>query len=358
MDYNDEMRMNFMLPILLESCTYFLGACHAWQCSYIYMGQNARIKGASPMFQQIAVPLLAGLSIFLFGMKVMETALHKWAGPHLQSMLERFTSTPLRGMLTGAGMTGILQSSSAITVITIGLVNAGLMNFSRTLGIILGTNIGTCITTELIGLNINYLALPILYTSAAVWTASFIIKPLYTVRYISLAVGGFSMVLLGMEVMQSIVPELQSRGLFLWFLEQAKRSLVWGVLAGAALTAVIQSSSATIAIAMGLASVQAITVDLGMAVILGANVGTCVTAIIASIGGSKAGQLVAWSHTGLNVVGVLVFFPLLSVLQYVTFYMAETPSSQLAHAQTLFNVATSLLALPLCYLPFLRDRRF
>lgn len=253
------------------------------------------------MLTTILLPLVTGLIIFLAGMKIMELAMHNWAGPYLDRALERFTRTPLRGMLAGTGLTAVLQSSSAITVITIGLVNAGIMSFPRTLGIILGTNIGTCLTTELIGLNINHYALPLLLIAAAVWLAGWTLpreggrfprlaRRLLQLRYLSLAACGFACVLLGMEVMQAIVPALQSRGLFAWFVEQSQRSLLWGIVAGAVLTAVIQSSAATIAITMGLAAVQAISVELGIAITLGANIGTCTTAFIAAIGGSKYGQ--------------------------------------------------------------------
>lgn len=322
------------------------------------------------MYWQIAAPLLAGLAVFLFGLKIMEYALNRWAGPYLKDILERFTGTPLRGMVTGTAITALLQSSSAVTVITIGLVNAGVITFPRTLGIILGTNIGTCITTELIGLNLNRLAIPLLIGTAAVWFASLAVpkekirsvkgrRLLLGFRCLSLAVGGFACILIGMLIMQTIVPTLQTYGLLGWFAEQAQRSLLWGLFAGMALTAAIQSGAATIAIAMGLASVEAITVELGIAIVLGANVGTCSTALLASIGSNRYGRAVAWSHIILNMSGAALFLPLVSLLSDVSAALSGNPSGQIAHAQTLFNIACSLLALPICYLPALRavDRK-
>ncbi|MDF2657384.1 MAG: sodium:phosphate symporter [Paenibacillus sp.] len=316
------------------------------------------------MTAQIVLPLLVGLGIFLTGMKVMELALHQWAGSYLTGLIERFTRTPLRGMLIGTGVTAILQSSSAITVITIGLVNAGIMTFPKTLGIILGTNIGTCITTELIGLNLTKLAFPLLLVSGSVWFGTLpstfyarsyrLQRTLHHIRSLSLAVSGFASVMLGVEVMQSIVPALQSRGLFGWFVEHAQRSILWGVAAGAVLTAIIHSSAATIAMTMGLAAVDAIPVELGIAIVLGANVGTCATALLAAIGGSRNGQFVAWSHIALNAGGALLFLPLLPLLHYASVLLGANPSSQIAHAQTIFNIVCSILALPLCYLPALR----
>jgi phosphate:Na+ symporter len=317
------------------------------------------------MITQIILPMLVGLGIFLTGMKVMELALHQWAGSYLTGLVERFTRTPLRGMLIGTGVTAALQSSSAITVITIGLVNARIMTFPKTLGIILGSNIGTCITTELIGLNLTKLAFPLLLASSSVWLTTLFPWPivsrrmrfhrmLHHIRSLSLAVSGFASVMLGVEVMQTIVPALQSRGLFGWFVEQAQRSILWGVIAGAVLTAIIHSSAATIAMTMGLAAVDAIPVELGIAIVLGANVGTCATALLAAIGGSKNGQFVAWSHIALNVGGALLFLPLLPLLHESSALLAANPSGQIAHAQTIFNVVCSIIALPVCYLPVLR----
>lgn len=318
------------------------------------------------MLQHIVLPLLVGLGVFLTGMKVMELALHQWAGPYLSRLIERFTRTPLRGLLIGTGVTAVLQSSSAITVICIGLVNTGLMTFPRTLGLILGTNIGTCLTTELIGLNLTRLALPVLLGAAAVWLGTLALVPirsfrtrrwLHSVRCLSLAACGFAAVMLGVEVMQTIVPELQSRGLFAWFVDHAQRSILWGVFAGMIVTALIHSSAAVIAMTMGLASVQVVPVEVGIAIVLGANVGTCVTALIASIGASRSGRFVAWSHIALNVGGAALFLPLLPLLHQASVLLSESPSGQIAHAQTLFNIVSSLLALPLCYLPVFNNRR-
>jgi len=312
------------------------------------------------MIADVLVPLAAGVAIFLFGMKVMELALEQWAGPWLKRALETFTATPVHGLVAGTVLTALLQSSSAVTVVTIGLVNAGLLTFPRTLGIILGTNIGTCLTTELISLNISDLAIPLLVASSAIWLIGWLIpgRIMHAVRYPSLAVCGFSCLLAGMEVMQSIVPALQEKGLFSLFLEHAQKSALWGILAGAGLTAVIHSSAATIAMTMVLASMRAIDLGLGIAIVLGANVGTCATAVIAGIGGTKAGAMLARSHVLLNVCGAALFYPLIPALAATVEWMSADPSVQIARAQTVFNIACSLAALPVCYLPALRNLRF
>lgn len=313
------------------------------------------------MMSSIILPMAAGLSIFLFGMKAMEWALHSWAGRYLEVLMERFTRTPARGLATATGITAILQSSTAVTVITIGMVNAGVMKFPQTLGIILGSNIGTCITTELVGLNLGRLALPLLTGSALLWFVALAMPDsryrsdrLRSLRLLPIAVFGFACVLLGMEVMQSIAPELQSRGIFAWFVQQSQESLLWGIIAGAVLTALLHSGAVTIAMTMGLASVSAISPELGIAIVIGANVGTCVTALIASIGGSRFGLYVAWSHIILNVGGALMFYPFIGALDTLTRLIGDNPGTQIAHAQTIFNVICSLIALPLCYLPALQ----
>ncbi|UHA74182.1 Na/Pi cotransporter family protein [Paenibacillus sp. 481] len=319
------------------------------------------------MFQQIWLPLFGGLAIFLFGMKTMELALHVWAGPYLHRFLHSSTRTPIRGMLFSTGMTALLQSSTAITVISIGLVNAGLMTFSRTLGIILGTNIGTCLTTELIGLNLNQYAAPLLVLAVSCWILAVLgdegelplLRRLAVrgaawwrpIQYGSLATAGFAFILLGIEWMKQISEPLQQRGLFAWFLDRSADNLIWALAAGMIITALVHSSAAIIAMAMGLSATGALPVEVGIAIVIGANVGTCFTALIAAIGGSRSGQFVAWSHVALNVGGAMLFYPLIGQLAAISAYLSADAAGQIAHAQTIFNIAGSLIALPLCYLP-------
>jgi phosphate:Na+ symporter len=318
----------------------------------------------SRMLTTIILPVLTGLSIFLFGMKLMESALHAWAGPYLKRTLETFTRTPLRGLLTGTALTAVLQSSTAVTVIAIGLVNAGVLGFAGTLGVILGTNIGSCLSTELIGLGLGGTGVPMLLAASGVWLATWLPAAaearrwLLSLRWASLALAGFALVLIGVEIMQTIGQPLRERGLFAWFVAASQQSLLWGVLAGACVTALVHSSAATIALTMSLASVQAISVELGIAVVLGANVGTCMTALIASIGGSKAGRYVAWSHVLLNVGGAIIFFPLIGLWFHLTSWLSADEAGQIARFQTVFNIVCSLLALPLCYLNKWRTLEF
>lgn len=318
------------------------------------------------MIREVLFPVLYGIVIFLAGMKLMETALSRLAGPLLTGVLNKATATPLMGMASSTLLTALLQSSTAVTVLSIGMVNAGLLTYARTLGIILGSNIGTCLTTELIGLQIGRFAAPLLAASLSLWAAAVTLGELPSYRsrlaetgrrislplqFASLAIAGFALVLWGISVMQSIGPALQKSGLFAWFLNRAAENALWGFAAGACLTALLHSSSAVIGMAMGVAASGALPPELGIAIVLGANVGTCATAVIASIGGSPSGVFVAWSHVALNAGGAVLFLPVTGLIREAAAWIGGGPAAQIAHAQTLFNVACSLLALPLCYLP-------
>lgn len=314
------------------------------------------------LVHQFLLPLAAGLAVFLFGMKIMAHALHTWTGPWMRNLLARMTRTPFHGLLTGTAATALLQSSSAVSVVSIGMVNAGVLTFPRTLGIILGTNIGTCLTTELIGLNLTKGALPGLLAGSAVWMAAWLPLPrfrgsdkvLAAIRGLSLAVTGFCCIMLAIRIMQAIVPYMQERGLLDWFLAHARISPLWGIIAGAVLTAVIHSSSAAIAMTMALAAVDAIPVPVGIAIVLGCNVGTCLTALIAGLGGNRFGRYVAYSHIILNVAGAILFYPFIAQLHALSALFSAEPGAQIAHAQTLFNIICSVLALPFCYMPIIQ----
>lgn len=325
-----------------------------------------------PVFVHVILPLCGGLLIFLGGMKLMEAALRHLASAFLTRWLNRATVSPLGGMLFSSVITALLQSSTAVTVLTIGLVNAGVLTYGRTLGIILGTNIGTCLTTELMGLQLGKLAVPLLCGSLLCWSTAVLwgeavperqyvsagaspgsggLSRPQAVQFISLVFAGFSLILAGIRVMQAVGPWIEQAGLFRWFLDHAAVNMWWAFAAGACLTALVHSSAAVIGMAISLATAGALPVDVGIAIVIGSNVGTCVTALIAAIGGSVSGQFVAWSHVLLNVGGALLFMPFIPGLEMAAAWISAEPGAKVAHAQTLFNVISSLLALPVCYLP-------
>lgn len=315
------------------------------------------------MITAIFLPSLLGFTIFMCGMKLMELALFRLGGTSLLNLLQRSTRTPLHGLMLGTASSAFLQSSTAVTALSISLVNSRLLPFSRTLGIILGTNIGTCLTTELIGLNIFHLAKPILIVSFALWLVSSVLIELRLLpalhrllrggewlRSISIVLFGFGLLLLGITTMQSIGPSLQQTSMFSWFIAEAQTTLLWGVVAGAILTACFHSSSAVIAMVMGIAAINSLPLSLCIAIVLGSNIGTCFTAILASLGGSRGGKLVAAAHLILNVAGALLFYPFIDGLAAASLWITDSLPSAIAHSQTLFNVACSFIALPVCYM--------
>ncbi|MDP4096998.1 Na/Pi symporter [Paenibacillus sp. P96] len=315
------------------------------------------------MFFHVILPLSGGLFIFLGGMKLMEAALRQLGGPLLSKWLNRATASPWKGLLFSSGLTALLQSSTAVTVLTIGLVNAGLLTYGRTLGIILGTNVGTVVTTELLGLQLGRWAMPLLGVSLLSWAVSVMLvergapfrasppRRLLAFQYACLACSGFALLLGGIQLMQTTGPWVRDAGVFRWFLEHSEDSMWWAFAAGACLTAIIHSSAAVIGTAISLAAAGALPVDVGIGIVIGSNVGTCVTALIAALGGSRAGHFVAWSHTGLNIAGALLFMPFINGLEQAAAWMSSGPGTQIAHAQTLFNLICSLAVLPICYLP-------
>jgi len=290
---------------------------------------------------EILLPFTLGLGYFLLGMYAMRSGFQQLAGERMEAALRRFTKTPTHGFFTGVLSTFVLQSSSAVTVLTIGLTNAGLISFSQTVGIILGTNVGTTVTTELIALRLERLAVPMLLVGVALW-----LQRKHLIRCIGLIVAGFGLIFLGIDTMQVMAKPLQASETFRHLFLESSQSIWIGLVTGMIFTALIHSSSATTAITMGLMSHQIMSLETGLAIVLGANIGTCFTAVIASIGTNAASRQVAWCHTLFNLVGALLFMPFLSSLASVSAILTDDPSMQIAHAQTIFNLVCSILALP------------
>lgn len=296
--------------------------------------------------KEVLIPFATGLAVFLFGMQLIRFGLKALAGDRMETLLLRFTRTPARGMITGLLITSFLQSSSAVTVLAIGLVDAGILTFPQTIGIILGTNIGTTITTEILALNIEDFAVPMLLAGGLMH-----LLPWKRLKGTGLAVAGFGCIFLGMEAMQWLSIPLKEQGWITGILGQGKDPIWTGIAAGTLLTAVIQSSSAAVAMTMGFYSSDLLSLPVAIAIVLGSNVGTCVTGLIASIGTGRAAKQVAVAHLILNIVGVLLFAPIVYWMADTVRLLARDPAAQVAHVQTLFNIICSLIALPFVH-PF------
>lgn len=299
--------------------------------------------------KDILIPFATGITIFLFGLQLMRMGFEELAGHRLQEWLIRFTETPTRSFITGIISTALLQSSSAVTVITISFVDLGLLTFTQSIGIILGTNIGTTVTTEILALNIEDFAFPLIVLGIVCY-----FLPWNKLSSISFVLIGFGCLFFGMETMQWLANPLKNRGIIDWLMHQDTSPVMAGILAGTLLTAIIQSSSATIAIVMGFYSAGIITLPFAIACVFGSNIGTCVTGLLATFGTNTAAKQVAIANVVLNIAGVLCFAPFVPTISEFAPTLAHQPAQQIAHIQTLFNLICSLIVLPFAH-PFAKS---
>lgn len=281
------------------------------------------------------------ITIFLFGMTVMRIGMRSLAGEHLKAVIYKFTSNPIKGLLVGLLATMLIQSSSAVLVIAIGLTAAGMMKFHQTIGLILGANIGTTITGEIATIDIANSHLILLFIGVilillpnqklfCLGTISFGLGCLFT------AIHGFNSLADPLQQMVSVKTVLTLSNTFPLF----------GILVGTILTSIIQSSSASTVITMGFMNEQLLSLHSAIAIILGANIGTCITIFIASIGTNWQSRWTAYTHIIFNILGVIIFYPFITHLADYVISIADAPNVQLAHATVIFNVVTALIALP------------
>ncbi|HPQ61864.1 MAG TPA: Na/Pi cotransporter family protein [Bacillota bacterium] len=286
--------------------------------------------------------ILGGLGIFLFGINMMSDSLKKLAGSKLKMILEKTTNTPLKGIFVGILITGIIQSSSATSALVVGLVRAGLMTLPQAVGVIFGANIGTTVTSVLIGLNIGHYALPIMFVGSVL--IFFVHKR--KIQELGKAILGFGMLFFGLETMGGALKQLVNEPAFSQMLLSVADHPILGVLVGVGTTAVIQSSSATIGILQQLYSTGGIPLIGAIAIVLGDNIGTTVTSVFASIGGSSAAKRTAGIHVMFNTIGTIVFFILLRPYTELIGFLAEyifgsdylTNKLTISLAHVLFNI--------------------
>ncbi len=302
--------------------------------------------------------LLGGMALFLFGMQTLSNSLEKLAGGNLEHWLEKLTSSPIRGVLLGAGITAIIQSSSATTVMMVGFVNSGIMKLSQAIGVIMGANVGTTATSWLLSLSsvegesfIMTLLKPDSFSPVLAFIG--IILLMFSKsdkrRNIGTILLGFATLMYGMSAMSSAVAPLKDVPEFGQIMTMFSNPVL-GVLAGAALTAVIQSSSASVGLLQTVSTATGgITYATALPIVLGQNIGTCVTALISSIGASKSAKRVAIVHLYFNVLGTLIFLSLFYIVNsFVHFeFLDDTLNSfGVAVIHTAFNVLATALFLP------------
>lgn len=293
---------------------------------------------------EIAISLIAGLGMFLYGMNVMGDGLQKAAGDKLKKIIEMLTTNRIMGVLVGAVVTGIIQSSSATTVMTVGFVNAGIMTLKQAIGIIMGANIGTTVTAQLVSFSIEKYAPIAIGIGVLFWLFS----KNTTVKNFSEILIGFGILFVGMNFMKAAaapVSEMQSVHNAMLYLS---RNPLLGVLAGFMITGTIQSSSASIGILIVLASQGMLPITAALPVLYGDNIGTCVTSLLSTIGASRNSKRTALMHLCFNVIGTILFIVVLSrpIIRIVENVDPTNVPRQIANAHTLFNLVNVVILLP------------
>ena len=303
--------------------------------------------------------LLGGLALFLHGMQMMSSGLEAAAGARMKSILERLTANRFLGVLVGAAITAVIQSSSATTVMVVGFVNAGMMTLGQAVWIIMGANIGTTVTGLLIALDVGELA-P-MFAFVGVVLMVFIKEP--KLQHIGQILAGLGVLFIGMGMMSSSMSPLRDSEPFIRIMSTFSNPLL-GILAGAAFTAVIQSSSASVGILQALASSGVISYASSVFVLFGQNIGTCITAVLAAIGTNRNAKRATLIHLMFNLIGTAIFtalfvlFPIAAVVEGTLVLPGEVgrtlshliptdPMAQIAMTHTVFNITTTLVLLPL-----------
>jgi phosphate:Na+ symporter len=289
------------------------------------------------------IQLLGGLAFFLWGMILARDGLQQAAGNKLRHALGNMTKNRFSGLGLGAVVTFLLQSSSATTVILVGLTSAGMMSFARTVPVILGADIGTTFTVQLISFKVADYALLLVF-------GGFIISQVarrFTLRWYGNVIAGFGMIFYGMAVMSSSTAPLKGSPWFMELMTSMGDSPILGILVSTVFTAIIQSSAATIGIVLALAANGGMDITTAIALILGANIGTCATAFLATFGATTQGKQVAYAHILIKIFGVIICTPFIEPFgELVVYVSGADPSRQIANAHTMFNFFLAGVFLP------------
>lgn len=303
------------------------------------------------------IKLLGGLALFLYGMDYMEKSLRRLSGGKLEKILEKMTDNRFKGLLLGAGTTAVIQSSSAVTVMAVGFVNSKIMTLHQVIGIIMGANIGTTITSWLLsltgiestGIFLNLLK-PSSFTPilALIGVMMMIYCKSEKNKNISSIMLGFSVLIFGMDNMSSAVEPLKDMPAFTDILTMFSNPIL-GILAGALITAAIQSSSASVGILQALAATGSITFSTAFPIILGQNIGTCITALISAVGTSRNAKRTAVVHLFFNIIGAmlaLVSFYIIKSIFVLPFIQDSVNAASIAAIHTIFNVFATTVLFP------------
>lgn len=311
---------------------------------------------SSETFQMI-ITMLGGLALFIFGMNSMSDGFQKTAGDKMKKILSMLTSNPVLGVLSGALCTAVLQSSSATTVMAIGFVSAGLITFRQAIGVVMGANIGTTITAQLIAFKLGDYAWVFVFVGFLLY---FFVKKREKVKDIGQVLFSFGLLFVGLNIMGDAMKPLASSDVFVHLMMNVQDTPLLGVLLGTLMTVVVQSSSATIAVLQNLASTagpDGVSSIIGLAgaipILFGDNIGTTITAVLASIGGTVNAKRAAAAHVIFNISGTLLYINFIPLIVRIVTYISpkgpevEVISRQIANTHLLFNLTTTLIWLPL-----------
>ncbi|MBA4535837.1 Na/Pi cotransporter family protein [Bacillus aquiflavi] len=296
--------------------------------------------------QQMLFEFIGGLGIFLFGIKAMGDGLQKSAGDKLRDILDRFTTNPLMGVLTGVVVTVLIQSSSGTTVLTVGLVSAGFMTLRQAIGVIMGANIGTTVTAFIIGIDIGEYALPILAIGSFLM---FFFKN-KKVHNLGQVFFGFGALFFGLELMSGGLKPLRTLEAFQELTVNMSSHPILGVIVGTVFTVIVQSSSATIGILQGLYAENLVDLNAALPILFGDNIGTTITALLAAIGATVTAKRAAATHVLFNLIGTAIFLiilgPFTKFIIYLQSSFALNEKMTIAFAHGIFNTSNTIIQLP------------
>ncbi len=290
---------------------------------------------------QVLFALLGGTALLLYGVRLVGEGLQRAAGSRLRHVLSTLTGDRFRALFVGAGVTAVLQSSSATTVMLVGFASAGLLSLRQTIGVILGADIGTTVTVQLLAFNLLGFAPLVVFLGWLVYTAFS-----GTIKYVGQAVLGFGLLFLGMKLIADGTIPLKQSALFGDLFQALVAQPLILFLLAAVFSAVVRSSAATLGIALSFATSGLMNLDGAMPMIFGANVGTAATALVAAVGANAEARRVAAAHAIFKVVGVLIFLPFSVVFADLVRHTTDDPARQIANAHSLFNLILALLFLP------------
>lgn len=290
------------------------------------------------------IGLLGGLGLFLYGMQMMSNGLEAAAGNRMKKILEKLTANRFLGVVVGAVITAVIQSSSATTVMVVGFVNSGMMTLQQAVWIIMGANVGTTITGQLIALDVGAIA-PLF---AFIGVAFIVFLKNEKLHHYGKIIAGLGILFIGMDMMSAAMVPLRESETFVNIITRFSNPVL-GILAGAIFTAIIQSSSASVGILQALASSGVIGLPQAVYVLFGQNIGTCITAVLASIGTSRVAKRTTIIHLLFNIIGTTLFTIICILTPFTTLVEGFTPnnvSAQIANMHTIFNITTTILLIP------------